>query len=104
MASSPADKHREVTNALSTLTVRVDQAREDSALLRKQLEVEQALGRARDEVVVRLQSEVSALRQRSDDQTRQHEAWVGRAWILVTLLIGSALSLASGLIVTLARK
>lgn len=51
-----------------------------------------------------VQREVAALRQRSDDQTRQHEAWANRAWGFFLVLIGAVLSLASGLIVALARK
>ena len=104
MAGSPADKHRELTNALSTLTERIDQSREDSALLRRQLDEERALGRERDREIAALRQENALLRQRLDDHLKRVETWSGRLWVLVTVLVGAVLSLASGLIVALAKK
>lgn len=71
---------------------------------RRGLERQEALVEQLTRELTAVRLEVAALRQRSDDQTKQYEAWVGRAWSLVTLLVGAVLSLASGLIVTLARK
>jgi chromosome segregation ATPase len=78
--------------------------RHEVAELRKQLDDERSRWRECDKSLVDLQRDVAALRQRSDDQTRQVEAWANRAWGLFVVLVGAVLSLASGLIVTLARK
>lgn len=71
---------------------------------RKQLDEERARGRDRDRENSEFRTQLAALRQRSDDQTRQSEAWASRIWGVFVVLVGALLSLASGLIVTLARK
>jgi chromosome segregation ATPase len=55
-----------------------------------------------------LQRQVALLSQRFDDHSKRVETWESRRWALIVAvivaLLGAALSLASGLIVTLARK
>ncbi len=50
-----------------------------------------------------LRQENAVLRQRLDDHTKRYELWEARRWAFVMALVGAVLSLASGLIVTLAR-
>lgn len=50
-----------------------------------------------------VETDVVLLRQRLDDHLKRYEQWEARRWALVMALIGAVLSLASGLIVTLAR-
>jgi len=104
MAGSPAEQFRQITNTLSTLTARADQSRDESALLRRQLDEERAAGRERDRAVAELRQENALLRQRLDDHLKRVETWSARLWTLVTVLVGAVLSLASGLIVILAKK
>ena len=68
------------------------------------LEDERTLGRERDRAITELRQENAVLRQRLDDHLKRVETWSARLWALVPVLIGAVLSLASGLIVTLARK
>jgi hypothetical protein len=104
MAASPTEKIRELTNAVATLTERLDHSREDTAHLRRQLDEERLLGRNRDKAVSALRQENALLRQRFVDQAKRIEVWANRAWGFFVVLVGALLSLASGLIVTLARK
>lgn len=59
---------------------------------------------ARQAEVATLRTENAVLKSRLDEQTKRFDTWAGRAWTLVTVLVGALLSLAAGLIVTLARK
>ena len=75
MAGSPSEQYRLVTNTLSTLTVRLDQSRDESVILRKQLDEDRAAGRERDsahaELVRDLTQNVAGLVER--DATRRFE-------------------------------
>jgi hypothetical protein len=51
-----------------------------------------------------IEKENAILKQQLQDHIKQVELWDNRRWSLIVLLIGTILSLASGLIVTLARK
>ncbi len=51
-----------------------------------------------------LRQENALLRQKLDDHIKRLETWATRAWGLVPVLIGAVLSLAAGLVVTLARR
>jgi ribosomal protein L16 Arg81 hydroxylase len=51
-----------------------------------------------------LSKEAAVLRQQMAEQTKRLDEWDRRLWGLVVVLIGAILSLASGLIVTLAKK
>lgn len=104
MAGSPSEQLRQVTNTLSTLTARIDQSREESALLRKQLEEERVAGRERDQRIAELRQENALLKQRLDDHLKRVETWSARLWTLITVLVGAVLSLASGLVVALSKK
>jgi chromosome segregation ATPase len=97
MAQSPAERHREVTNTLSTLTERIDNVRNQIR------DLHSFRDRSADDLNG-LRRELDMLKQRLDDHLKRMEVWSGRLWALVVVLIGAVLSLASGLIVTLARK
>ncbi len=97
MAQSLTERVREMQTAVRVLETRDQQREQDVSRLITLVEsqrVELAASRQEDAV----------LRQRMDDQTKRADVWAGRAWALVTVLVGARLSLASGLIVTLARK
>jgi chromosome segregation ATPase len=51
-----------------------------------------------------LRQENASLKQQLQDHIAQYQEWDRRKWSLILMLIGAVLSLASGLIVTLARK
>jgi hypothetical protein len=104
MAASPGAKIAELTAMVATLTERLDNAVKDNDLLRKLFDEQLGLGRTRDESIADLRRELALLRQRFDDQAKRHEVWANRAWGFFVVLVGALLSLASGLIVTLARK
>lgn len=104
MPRPPSEVIRELTSDVKLLydrdrTHQVELGRLETRLDRHDASFEQL---TRDLAAAR--NEMAALRQRSDDQTRQNEASTARLWALLTLCISAALSLASGLIVTLARK
>lgn len=48
--------------------------------------------------------ETAVLKQQLQDHVAQYQEWDRRRWGLIVLLLGAVLSLASGLIVTLAKK
>ena len=48
--------------------------------------------------------ENAILKQQFQDHIKQVEIWDNRRWTLFVLLVGAVMSLASGLIVALARK
>ena len=78
--------------------------REQLAQVRKELEEERATARQRDRELADARQEIALLRQKLDDHLKRVEVWSGRLWALITVLIGAVLTLASGLIVTLAKK
>ncbi len=104
MAASPTEKIAELTSVVATLTERLDNALNDNGLLRKMIEEERALGRSRDTSISELRQENAVLRQMVTDLKSRAETWTNRAWGFFVVLVSAVLSLASGLIVTLARK
>jgi hypothetical protein len=54
--------------------------------------------------VKELRQEFELLRQRLDDHLKRMDLWGGRLWAFILALVGAVLSLAAGLIVTLAKK
>jgi chromosome segregation ATPase len=102
---------RDLWAAVEGLTEQVQTAREDAAVhreqlaqVRRELDDERARGRDRDQALAELRQENALLRQRLDDHLKRVDTWSARAWSLIVLLIGTVFSLASGLIVTLAKK
>jgi hypothetical protein len=77
---------------------------ERDAVVRRDLEQFKALVEKQRDEVAALRQENALLRQRVEDHLKHVEEWDRRRWGLIVLLIGTILSLASGLIVTLARK
>lgn len=76
----------------------------DLAYVKEALSDLTALSRDGESRVTELEKENALLKQRLDDHIKRLETWSGRLWGFIMLLIGAVLSLASGLIVTLARK
>jgi len=93
-----------LVDALNTARVEAVEQRSVAEHLRRELDQERALGRERDRLLTEVRQENALLRQRLDDHLKRVETWSGRLWALVSVLIGAVLSLASGLIVTLAKK
>ena len=87
----------ELTAELAALTERLSGLRRQVKDMRAaQLRTEAALAD-----VLR---ENALLRQRLDDHIKRLDTWATRAWGLVPVLVGAVLSLAAGLVVTLARR
>jgi chromosome segregation ATPase len=82
--------------------------REEVSHLRRQLDEVREAARVQDRVNADLRQENALLKQRLDDHLKRVETWDTRRWgfivAVVVALFSPALSLASGLIVTLARK
>ena len=97
MARSPAEQFRDLDVQLATLTEAFRNSRAESS------ELKAAIARV-EEKCASLATENALLRQKLDDHLKRVELWDGRLWGLIVLLVGAALSLASGLIVTLARN
>ncbi len=104
MAKSPGEQIRELTVDLGVLEERVD------TLPAEAKEQRAADERRRDEVAELRQElaagrqEAAVLRQQLQDHVAQYQEWDRRRWGLFVLLIGAVMSLASGLVVTLAKK
>jgi hypothetical protein len=97
VAKSPTEHIREMVVEIKVLAER-DENR------RRELERVVARTDALLTEVTTLKQENAVLRQLVQDHVAQYREWDRRRWGLVTLLIGTVLTLASGLIVTLARK
>jgi hypothetical protein len=92
---------REVINPIQRELIEqraINRKREDEADAQRKENVE-----LRKEIA-ELRQELALVRQRQDDRQKQSEEWGRRGWGLFTVLLGAVMSLASGLIVTLARK
>lgn len=93
-----AEREAALRTLVSDLRAADEQRREEIAELRRN-----ELGELRQELAL-VRQENAVLRQQLQDHIRQVELWDGRRWGLFVLLIGAVLSLASGLIVTLAKR
>jgi type II secretory pathway component PulL len=104
MAKSPTEQVRELAIELTALSERLVLARFENSELRAALAASEAkvVGLVAD--VARQDKELALLRQQFDKHVKDVELWDGRRWGLLVVLVGAVLSLASGLIVTLARK
>lgn len=108
MAKSPTEMIRELAAELRVSNERIDALREEAHDRRT---VDQRFDDRLREVVQELRAELAEVRrenavlqQRIDDLTKRAETWGNRLWGLILALVGATLSLASGLIATLARK
>lgn len=104
MAKSPSEQIRELS-----LEVRAMSEREYA--LRNYITDMKSDDDKRDEELRELRQELATLRQENavlrqqlQAHISQYQEWDRRRWGLIILLISTVLSLASGLIVTLARK
>lgn len=94
MAAWTAEQYREPTRTLTVLTTRSDYAQREADDLRRQLDYERERGRARDEAIHALQTEITLLRQRLDDHRKGTETWANRFWVLAAGLIGAVVGAA----------
>ncbi len=93
--------HRRLTDSLHAARLEAVEQRGLVTHLRREFDVEQSLGREREQAIADLRQENAVLRRQLDDYLKRVETWSGRLWGLVPVLLGAILSLASGLIVTL---
>jgi hypothetical protein len=97
VAKSPTEQFRELSIQVGILierdTTRQNEIQELKIVIEKERDARAASDR-----------ENAALRQQLQDHIAQYQEWDRRRWGLIVMLIGAVLSLASGLIVTLARK
>ncbi len=104
MAKSPTAQIQELALELRTVIERIETLTRDATdSARECTELRSTAERTRDDHAA-LRQEIALLRQRFDDQAKRTETWANRAWGFFVVLVGALLSLASGLIVTLARK
>lgn len=97
MAKSPTEQFRELSIQLGILMERDTTRQSEIQELKIVIEKERDARVAGDR-------ENATLRQQLQDHIAQYQEWGRRRWGLIVMLIGAVLSLASGLIVTLARK
>jgi hypothetical protein len=98
------DAHSQMLDQARTAREEQVRSQQEALETRRLLDEERNSGRTRDADLAKLREENSLLRQRFDDQSKRAETWANRAWGFFVVLVGALLTLASGLIVTLARK
>lgn len=115
MAKSPTEQIRELRTEVELL--RAGEANNRTEIeelnnrLRREIEAREAADEKRRDDVAELRKELAdarqeaaVLRQQLQDHVAQYQEWDRRRWGLFVLLIGAVMSLASGLVVTLAKK
>ncbi len=111
MAKSPTEQIRDLALEMRAIAERGAAFRDHFADLKEQdrkrqdenAELRRELTELRRELAESRQ-ETAVLKQQLQDHIAQYQEWDRRRWGLIVLLLGAVLSLASGLIVTLARK
>ncbi|MBA4067008.1 MAG: hypothetical protein C0501_25520 [Isosphaera sp.] len=104
MAKSPTEQIRDLTVDIRVLEQRADNLLEESKNQKaNDLKRQDEVAELRRELAAARQ-ENAVLRQQFQDHLAQYQEWDRRRWGLIVLLIGTVFSLASGLIVTLAKK
>ncbi|VTR94264.1 unnamed protein product [Gemmata massiliana] len=115
MAKSPTEYVRDLMAQVGVLQDRDATRRAELDELKTRLRQELAERKlaeekARDEItqlrreLAEARQETAVLKQQLQDHVAQYQEWDRRRWGLIVLLLGAVLSLASGLIVTLAKK
>ncbi len=97
MAKSPTELIRDLTVQVGILVERDANRQSEVAELKTVVQKER-------EERQRLEIENAAMKQQLQDHIAQYQESDRRRWGFVVLLLGAVLSLASGLIVTLAKK
>jgi predicted nucleic acid-binding Zn-ribbon protein len=104
VAKSPSEQIRDLNLEVRATTERASALRDHITDMKARDEKRQdELIEIRRELAT-LRQENAVLRQQLQDHVAQYQEWDRRRWGLIVMLIGAVLSLASGLIVTLARK
>jgi predicted nucleic acid-binding Zn-ribbon protein len=95
----------DIRNRIAELSKSLDGAQQAKHDLRPELHVELSTNnQALKDSLADLRHELALAKQQLADTNQRIEEWDRRWWGFVVVLIGALLSLASGLIVTLARK
>jgi hypothetical protein len=95
---TPTERNSEQIQVLERKLVA---AQEREATLLRDVELLQGLADKQRDDLAALRQEVALLRQELAAHLERVKIWDGRIWGVIVLLIGAALSLASGLITTL---
>jgi hypothetical protein len=104
VAKSPTEQIRDLALEVRALRERDGFHEREIQRIREDLGHERSEREQEREARAALEIEHAALKQQLQDHLKQVELWDNRRWGLFVLLIGTVLSLASGLIVTLARR
>ena len=97
MAKSPTEQIRD--SALEVRALRERDAQHDREIQRLRDQADQDR-----QARVAAEREVAVLRQQLQDHVAQYQEWDRRRWGMYVLFFSTVLSLASGLVVTLAKK
>jgi predicted nucleic acid-binding Zn-ribbon protein len=104
VAKSPTEQIRDLALEMRAIVERERSLRDHCADLKQR-------DQKREEEVAQLRRELAEVRQENavvkqqlQDHISQYQEWDRRRWGVIVLLLGAVLSLASGLIVTLAKK
>lgn len=97
MAKSPSEQIRELAADIRVAQERDEQRRREVERVVAKVDVLQT-------EIATLRQENAVLRQQLQDHIKHIELWSNRGWALIILLVSTVFSLASGLIITLARK
>ena len=97
MAKSPTEQIRELEKTIVAMQASLEHTRRD---------VDDATSGIKEGEISanEIRQELALLRQRLEDHLKRMDVWGSRLWAFVLALIGAVLSLAAGLIVTLAKK
>ena len=97
VAKSPTEQVRELVQELKVLAERDENRRRELERITTKVDCMQV-------EIADLRRENAVLKQQLHDHVARYQEWERRRWSLIVLLVGAVLSLASGLIVTLAKK
>lgn len=89
---------------LQTAREEAARSREEASHTRRHLDEAREAVRTHERAIADVRQENAVLRQQLQDHISQYQEWDRRRWALIMLLVGTVLSLAAGLIVTLAKK
>jgi predicted nucleic acid-binding Zn-ribbon protein len=104
VAKSPSEQIRDLNLEVRAMAERESALRDHITDMKiRDAKRQDELVEVRNELAL-LRQENAVLRQQLQDHIAQYQEWDRRKWALIVMLIGAVLSLASGLIVTLARK
>jgi predicted nucleic acid-binding Zn-ribbon protein len=104
VAKSPTEHIRELSVEIRAITERESALRDQFTDLKERDEKREKENAELRRELTDVRQENAVLRQQLQDHIKQTDLADNRRWALIVLLLGAVLSLASGLIVTLAKK